>query len=230
VVLALALAELLRTREIPLRTLPKWQGSAFPILEHFHIWAARSLFCAYHHHGPIHPPHDVSASTFRSRWNTSADATTSPLPSLRDVGATSREGATKLISPCQNSTKSFGRISHSTAVIELHHSTEHFDGTSAAVFTIHRIWYRGLHTLPTLNESVLQEKVLPSEMETNLPRHVRPSSRCPTILVRRRSAVYASLIYMTAKYCHPNNSCVRPVRTRELSLRWPPGWISRFRR
>jgi len=57
--------------------------------------------------------------------------------------------------------------------------------------------------------------LLPSEIETKPPHHVRPSSRIPTILVPRRSAVYASLIRMMTKY--PQYCATRTVLASDLS-------------
>jgi hypothetical protein len=57
--------------------------------------------------------------------------------------------------------------------------------------------------------------LLPSELETKPPHHLRPSSRCPTILVPRPSAVYASLIRMMAKY--PQYCATRTVLASDLS-------------
>ncbi|KAJ3503261.1 hypothetical protein NLJ89_g8510 [Agrocybe chaxingu] len=57
--------------------------------------------------------------------------------------------------------------------------------------------------------------LLSSELERKPPHHLRPSTRCPSILVPRPPAVYASLIRMMARYSQYCST--RTVLTSDLS-------------
>ena len=91
------------------------------------------------------------------------------------------------------------------------------EGDFSAKGIYHRI---SRSTLPSSVSSIALfplsfSTLLPSELERKPPHHIRPSTRCPSILVPRPSAVYASLIRMMAKY--PRYCSTRTVLASDLS-------------